>query len=217
MQLSNSFKTLVLVLSALITPSLVWAESQDYEEVSYEELLNELNTKQKNLHKESHSAFDGVRLHAGIGYINSFTNLSTNKKNFSRHANGIQLSIGMDLFSPEWFAEGLFKNYGVTESGSEELSMKDFDLKLGYTNKLEGVWDYSLSAGLSNRFLKFSDPSRGFDVNETSPSFIVSSGFSAQVYRRVSLGAEVSARTAMTNKTADKNSIDFAFRLNTSL
>lgn len=210
-----------MAFTLLSAPTLVQAANYDkdsgYEEVSYDDLLNELSAKKKTIVKTQTSSFDDVRLHAGIGYVNSFMNIATNKKNFNRHASGIQLSMGMDLFSPNWYAEGVFRNYGLTSSGNEELTMRELDLKLGYTNVLESIWSYSLSSGLSNRFMKFQDATRNIDVNDTTPSLIISTGFHAQVHKNLSLGAEVSARSAVISRTADKNSFDFAFRLNTSL
>ncbi|KHD87761.1 MAG: hypothetical protein OM95_12150 [Bdellovibrio sp. ArHS] len=219
MQISKALQFVLIAFSIFSTATLVQAApgSSDYEEVSYDQLLDELSAKKNVMAAKQTSSFDEVRLHAGIGYVNTFTNIATQNKNFNRHASGIQLSMGMDLFSPNWYSEGVFRNYGVTSSGAEELSLKEFDLKLGYTNKLESIWNYSLSAGLSNRFLRFTDATRNIDVDDTTPSLVISSGFAAQVHRNLSLGAEISARSAVVNRTADKNSFDFAFRLTTSL
>lgn len=219
MQIIKTIQFALVAFSLFSAPTLVQAApaNSEYEEVSYEDLLNELSAKKQKVTQSSSSSFDDVRLHAGIGYINSFTNISTHSQNFNRHANGIQLSLGMDLFSPNWYSEGVFKNYGVTSSGSEEFTLRELDLKIGYTNRLESIWSYSISSGLSNRFLRFSDTSKGISVDETTPSLIVSTGFMAQVHKHLSLGAEVSAHTSMVNRTSDKNSFDFAFRLNTSL
>lgn len=219
MQILKSIQFVLIAVSLFSSPTLVQAagSSSDYEEVSYDDLLNELSAKKNTLAKKQNSSLDDVRLHAGIGYANSFSNIAAQKQNFNRHVSGIQLSLGMDLFSPNWYSEGIFRNYGLTSSGNEELTLREFDLKIGYTNKLESIWNYTISSGLSNRFMSFSDPTRNIDVDSTTPSLVVSTGFVAQVHRNLSLGAEVSARTAMVNDTADKNSFDFAFRLNTSL
>lgn len=223
MQISKALQFVLIIFSFFVaqtfTPTLVQAadRKEDYKEVSYDDLLNELNAKKSNLTQKQSSSFDEIRLHAGIGYTNSFTNIVTQKQSFNRHATGIQLSMGMDLFSPNWYSEGVFKNFGLTSYGSEEMTLREFDLKLGYTNKLESIWNYSLSSGLSNRFMRFTDPSRNIDVDSTTPSLIISTGFNAQVHKNLSLGAEVSAHTAITSHTADKNSFDFAFRLTTSL
>lgn len=219
MHISKTIQFVLISLSLLTAPTLVQAadKAPDYEEVSYDDLLNELSAKKSHLNKNQNNSFDDVRLHAGVGYANSFMNIATQKQNFNRHASGIQLSLGMDLFSPNWYSEGVFRNYGLTSSGNEELTLREFDLKLGYTNKLESIWNYTISSGLSNRFLRFTDPTRNIDVDSTTPSLVISTGFNAQVHRNLSLGAEVSARTALVNDTADKNSFDFAFRINTSL
>lgn len=215
------YKAIQFTLALLLTvslPTLVQAASgSDYEEVSYDDLLNELSAKKQHLKNESHSAFDDIRLHAGIGFANAFTNISAGGQNFNRHASGIQLSMGMDLFNPHWYSEGVLRNYGVSSSGSEEFTLREVDLKIGYTNTLESIWSYTLSSGLSNRFLKFSDSSKNISVNDTTPSLVVSTGFMGQIHKNLSLGAEVSARSAVVNRTSDKNSFDFAFRLNTSL
>ncbi|MGZ3774841.1 MAG: hypothetical protein ACXVCY_12085 [Pseudobdellovibrionaceae bacterium] len=211
--------TLSLILFSPFWSTLVQAADHrgDYEEVSYDDLLNELNAKKSRLAQKETSSFDEIRLHAGIGYANSFTNIATQNQYFTRHATGIQLAVGMDLFSPNWYSEGIFKNYGVTTYGSEEMSLREFDLKLGYTNKLQSIWNYSISSGLSNRFLHFKDFSKNIDIDSTTPSLIVSTGFSAQVLKNVSLGTEVSVHSAIISQTADKNSFDFAFRLTTSM
>ena len=220
MNIRKTIKSVLVLLPLMSLPTMVQAaatSSDGYEEVSYDDLLNELSAKKRSMVKNQDSSFDDVRLHAGIGYVNGFTNISAANGNYNRHANGIQLSLGMDLFSPNWYTEGVFKNYGVTSSGSEEMTLRELDLKIGYTDKLESIWSYSISSGLSNRFLQFSDSAKNISVNDTTPSLIISTGVSAQVHKNLSIGAEVSGHTAMVNKTADKNSFDFAFRLSTSL
>ena len=195
------------------------SDRSDYQEVSYDDLVNELDARKSRIQVKSqnHSSFDDVKIHAGIGYVNSFSNISTQQQNLNRHTNGIQLSVGMDLFSKNWYSEGIFRNYGVTSSGSEELSLKDLDLRVGYRQNLERVWDYTLSAGLSNRFLNFSDPAKDISVNENTPSLVISTGVVGQVHKNLSLGAEVGARSALVSRTADKNSFDLILRLTTSL
>ncbi len=218
MHIIKTIQCALISAAFFLIPTLVQGApaGSEYEEVSYEDLLNELSAKKRSASRPSDS-LENVRLHAGIGYTNSFTNISANKQNYNRHTNGIQLSVGMDLFSPNWYSEGVFKNYGVSGTGNEELSLRELDLKIGYTNTLESIWSYTISSGLSNRFLRFTDSAQGVSVNETTPSLIISTGFNARIHKHISLGAEVSAHSAMVSSTADKNSFDFAFRLTTSL
>ena len=216
----NSVKVVWAILLSTLTSTIVWASSsqdsgKNYEELSYDDLLNELTSKKQKL-QESNST-ETPRLHAGIGYAHSFSNFATNGDKFSRHATGIQLSVGTDLISPEWYAEGIFRNYNSDPDGSENFSLRELEAKIGYTNLLQNVWHYSISTGISNRFLKFSDSSRGINVDESTPDLVVATGIFAQVHKNISFGGEVSARTSMVSHSADQNSFDFALRLNTSL
>lgn len=207
-------------------PTLVWADfsnspsasdNGDYKEVTYDDLVNELSAKKNAIAKPDHSPFDDVGLHAGVGYANSLTTMSTHGQTFTRDAGGVQISAGMDLFSPNWFAEGVFSNYGVNTAGNESMTLREFDLLMGYTEKWKGPWSYNISAGLANRFLTYSDSSRDISVNEVSPDFLISTGLRAQMTKNLSFGGDISAATAMIGSTADRNSFDFAFRMNLSL
>ena len=213
------FKALTTLLTVLTLPTFVQAAyGSDYEEVSYEQLLEELNTTQRTSVKaqQIRDEFDSVRIHAGIGLTNTFMNVISKDSSINEHSSGIQLSLGVDLFSPNWYSEGVFKNYGVSTKGTQELTLREFDLKVGYTNTLKSVWAYTLSTGLSNRFMKFKDSTKSISFNETTPSLIVSSGINAQIHKNLSLGVEFNAHSALV-ETADKNSLDFALRLTTSL
>lgn len=225
MTYKNSVKVLFTVVLAsafsLLTPTKVWASSarnsgSDYEEVSYDELLNELTSKKQKLQHDNNPV-ETPLMHIGVGYANSFSNISTNGENFSRHATGIQVNAGTDLVSSEWYAEGLFRNYASNTDGTENFSLRELEGKIGYTNLLQNVWHYTISTGVSNRFLTFTDAARHINVDESTPSLVISTGILAQVHKNLSIGAEMSGRTSMVNRSADQNSFDFAFRLNTSL
>ncbi len=221
MKAINSFKALVFVLALTAAPTLVEAqtssEGKDYQEVSYDDLLTELSSKKAAFKKQTPSPLDTVKIHAGLGYVNSFSNFRVNNENMSRYQNGMQLSLGIDLFSPDWFSEGVFRNYGVTTDGSEDISLKEFDLRLGFKNPIRSIWSYSLATGLANRFLKITDSSRGISTDDTTPSMMMSGGFYANPTKNISFGIELNARTPFVSSTADKNSYDFALRITTSL
>jgi hypothetical protein len=214
MTVPKLFKFVFASAVLALTPALVQAASSSYEEVSYDDLVQELSQKSKT--RSTEVAAPMPTLHAGIGYANTFTNIAAGGRSYNRYANGLQLSLGSELFAPEFYTEGIFRNYG-SPNAAEDFSIRELDLNLGYKNKLEGIWKYTISTGLSNRFLKFEDPSNKVSVDDTTPSFVVSSGFLAQVHKRLSFGGEISLRQAIISKTADKNSVDFAFRITTSL
>lgn len=222
MQKINSKRALILAASLFFTSTLVQASyessesSKGYQEVSYEDLLNEISAKKKSLQNERKGQNQN-RLQAGVGYANSFTNIHASGQSYNHHATGIQLSLGMNLSSPNWFSEGVFRNYAQSNSGSEDFSLRELDLKIGYKSKLESIWSYTVSSGLSSRFLHFSDGAKSISVDSTTPALVISTGIMGQIHRNLSLGAEVGARSTLVNSSADKNSFDFALRLTTSL
>lgn len=218
---SSLFTALAVALLSTVVPTLVQAsepkDSRDYQEVTYDDLLNELSSKQKQQTANGYSPFDQVMIHAGLGYISSFSNYQANNQNFSRFQTGLQLSLGIDLFSPNWYSEGVFRNYGVSSQGDETINLKEFDLKVGYKAPLSGVWSYTLATGLANRFLTIQDPSRDIHVDSTTPSLLVSGGVYLNPNRNVAIGVETSAHSALVSRTADKDSFDFALRVITSM
>lgn len=211
----KSVVALILGAALLSQPTKVLAK--DYEEVSYDELVNELHRKTTRQRNPLKNDLDDVRILAGIGFVTGFTNISAQNRNFNRNASGIQLALGIELFSPNWYSEGVFRNFGSTTTHNEELNLKDIDLKVGFKSDIEKFYSYNIAAGLSNRFMKFSADHGSISVDTVTPSMVVASGIQAHIHRNVSLGVEVSARTSLVNDSSDKNSFDFAFRLNTSL
>lgn len=213
----NKFKSVAAVLVGsllLTTPTIVLAA--EYEEVSYDELVTELHNKTRAQKTSIRDDFDDVRILAGIGFVTGFTNISTAQQNFTRSASGIQLALGMELFSPNWYSEGVFKNFGTQNNGDEELSLRDIDLKIGFKSDVQRSYSYNIAAGISNRFMTFS---KGLHISakETTPAMMIASGLQAHIHKNISVGVELSARSSFVNSSADKNSVDLAFRLNTSL
>ncbi|MFM6928363.1 MAG: hypothetical protein ACKOX6_07855 [Bdellovibrio sp.] len=104
----NKFKSIQFALITLMTFStstMVQAASgKDYEEVSYEDLVGELSRKKDSLTQSQNSA-NAPKTHIGIGYANSFSNISANGQNFNRYSSGVQLSYGMDMGSPRWYTD----------------------------------------------------------------------------------------------------------------
>lgn len=207
-----------LVTSLLIaTPTMVLAfANSDYDEVGYEDLVSELSAKRQKLQQQYSPAGNPLR-HLGIGFANSFSTVTSRRNSSSFHTSGIQLSVGTDLVSPEWYAEGIFRNYSPYSNLSEEGSLRELEGKIGYTNSLENIWHYAIGAGISDRFLKYSNSLKNISVDESAPSLVISTSIFAQVHKNLSVGAEVSGRTSMINTAAEQNSFDFALRLNTSL
>lgn len=190
------------------------SDNVDYQEVSYDDLVSELsqqNAKQSALMNRGNESHD-LKIHAGIGYATSFSSFRLNDSASQKFLSGIQLSLGIDLFSQNLYSEITFKNYGVDSKGNESLSVKQLDLKLGYQDRLaSGPWGYRLGAGISNRFMKYSNPTRS--LNETIPALSINAGLDTYLNRALVLGLEFAGRTALTEQVYDRGSLDMTIRM----
>ena len=96
-----SATTILFALMAL-SPTLVLAAGEP-QEVSYDDLVNELNRKKSTFRSNAEaSPFDTIKIHAGLGLITSANDISAGSSSGTKYQNGFQLSLGIDLFSPEW-------------------------------------------------------------------------------------------------------------------
>lgn len=190
---------------------------EDYREITYDQLLSELNQKKAKISGYRTRSLETMGFHAGIGYVNSFANYNIRNDSIYRFQNGVSLSAGVDMGSPQWYAEAQFKNYGITNSGSDEILLRELDLGIGYRERIGSPWLFSLSAGLANRFFEYHDWGTGFSTGETTPSLYVSSGLMAEINSTINVGFEVGARSAFLTRSSDQKSLDISFRIGSNL
>jgi hypothetical protein len=203
---------------ATMLSTLVCKAASDYEEVGYEDLVRQISAKKKSYEtKPEVQPFDQVMIHAGLGYVNSFSEMVVNNRNVQRYQNGMELSVGVDLFSDQWFAESSFRNFGVTNYGSEELILKELDLKIGYKNHLQKPFMFRIEGGLANRYLHISDSVQNYGADDTTPMLMGQAGLAAQLSPNISLGLDFSAKSTLVTHTADKSAFDFTFGIKASL
>lgn len=188
---------------------------EEYVEVSYDELLDQLQKRQKQYQYPKVSAFDKAKIRAGIGLVNNFSTFNLNNTTQQRQQNGMQLSLGMDLFSRNWYAESLFKNYGITSYSNEEINLKEWDLRIGHLNYFTTNFGYTISSGISNRYFKYSHRNLNIDQNFETPFWTLSSSAFIQATSYVTFGLELNIKTALIDRTQDKSATDFAFRMDT--
>jgi hypothetical protein len=187
--------------------------NSDTEEIGYDELINRINTKRAAVTKSDTRSFDNLSIHAGFGLLSAMNDVKINNKDSYRYQNGFLLALGIDLFSENFYAEGELRNFGQTTSGSETRSLRELDLKLCFKNDLVNRTGFHLGAGLGTRYMKLSDPLAKRNIEDTTPSFLLSGGIDSYLNKNLSLGFEVSWKTAMITNTIDKNSLDLGIRL----
>jgi hypothetical protein len=210
-------KILLFILIALTTnlSGTTKVHAAEYEEVTYEDLVNRLNKKKVSIENSSgHHPMDDILIHAGAGLVTSVTSIKINDQNFTRQQNGFQLSMGIDLFSDQWAAEGTILNFGTENSGSETRSLHEVQMKVIYRNKMNAQMGVRVGGGFSTRTLKISDPVAGLYINDTTPAWAGSLGLDSYLTKSFSIGADLSLKSAMIATTTDKSSVDFTIRLN---
>lgn len=211
---SAIFATLILQSS----PTMVWAYGnlkEGYQEVTYEELVSELNTKKSSVERRQRAPNNEISL--GVGYVHSMTQLNIRRNTTERSQNGLQISGSMHLDSPNLYAEGILRNFSGSSLSQEDLQILQMDGRLGFSNSIAALWKYNLFAGFSGRLIQASNATQGYTVNEFTPSITAGAGAMAEIHKNIRLGFEVGGRTSILGKNMDKNSVDFALRLDTSL
>lgn len=208
--------TSLFSISLHLAPTKVWAaSSDDVKEVSYDELVTELARKRNAYKNPTTNPLDTIKIHAGLGLITSANKINTPNGSSTKSQNGFQLSLGIDLLSPEWAVEAALRNFGLATSGSESRTLREFDLKMMNRGPLSNSVGYRLGAGIGTRYLKVEDSSNNISINETTPTGLFFGGFDAFASKSMSLGLEAGFRTALTNTSSDKGSMDVMVRLDT--
>ncbi|HEY8269628.1 MAG TPA: hypothetical protein VIG33_01965 [Pseudobdellovibrionaceae bacterium] len=198
--------------------TMVWATGnlgESYQEVTYDELVNELNTKKSTVESKKKATINEI--HLGVGYVHSYTQLNVNRKNTERFQNGLQLSASMNLDSPNLYTEGVFRNFSGSTISQEDLQILQIDGRLGYLNALTAPWKFNLFTGFSGRLIQGNNPVQYYSINEFTPSFTTGLGILAEIHKNIRLGFEVGGRTSILGKNTERNSVDFALHLDTSL
>lgn len=243
---------IILFLSAL--PTLVEAQSDDYDEVNFDSLVNELSRPQtRSVYHARPSTLDDVEIYSGLGMITSALNIhqtyshpifkrkkvedpngsiqgddgktyreevtseidkwESRERQLNPTNKGIQVSLGIDLFSHNWKAEGTLRNYDDQRIDSCNVSLKEFDLKLIYQDSLTNSLHLFGGGGIAARYLDIQDELYGLKYEYSTPSSIFFLGGSTRITRMMNLGVEFSRRAAMISDTADREAFDMTIRL----
>lgn len=216
-------RSLPLILAFGLACATFWvavpssAVEEGYEELSYQDLVDQLRQKKKKISvvPQAH-ALDQIALHASLGLATSLNTYHINNRSLTRGLNGFQISVGIDLFSPEWMAELALRNYGTRQSGTESQSQREVDLKVLHKGSLGQKMGYRAGTGLSTRYIRFSDPALDINLSQESPNLLLVGGLDSYLNDQVNLGAELSLRSALIDQALDRNSMDLMVRLETS-
>lgn len=200
------------ILLFLSAPKQAFTQTFETEEYSYEELLDKIKTKQKKYVKRTAaSPWDQIYLYPAFALIQSYTKISNDiSPNF--YHSGMQISLGMDLFSEHWYSETAFRNFGASKSDSRELFLKELDFKIGHKNNITGAIEYRFSLGVSTRTIRLSDELAGFHQESKNPALISGIGLLSSLPNSpLLLGLELNYRSLMVANEFDKGSMGLNF------
>ncbi len=205
-------KNPILILILLVSTN-VWAQYDEQEyEADYEELLSELSTTEAPV-SEFEDPFSEVKIHFGVAFVNSVFSLKTpDGGSLQASQSGFQANLGIDLLSENWIAEGVIRSYNQTEYKEGTLSANEFDLRVLYVNPFSATWKMHFGTGIGARTLKI-DWENSANKTYQSPTSIFLIGINTYITNSVSLGAEIAARTPMTDETPDDTAMEMSLRL----
>ena len=175
-----------------------------------QEATNRLATKKAT---QSTDPFSNVWMHGGFGWATSYESLSDARgRELQLNHKGIQASLGIDLFSPNWEAEGSALSMGDATDRDDTVSLKEFDLKLFYKNRLTNTAKFRVGGGVSGRYMnvRMND---GTSLDYTTPAAVATVGLDLFVNRQFSFGVDTSFRNSLIADTVDHTSLDAVFRM----
>jgi len=213
---------LSLVLFAILITAVVQVPSpevlgQEYEEISYDELVQRLSRKKSRMINDQQGAsiLDDILIHAGFALLSSDITYNFAGSERQGRLTGFQFSFGIDLFNPHWAAVSYIRNLGGATSNSQEIkSNREFDILLIYKNfGNSNTPGFHFGGGFGQRFLSAAEA--GHSLEETTPLMILLSGLDYHFNRNFSFGAELGLRTSLMNESKDKSSFDFTIKMDT--
>src|SRR5690606_29781344 len=100
------FKTLVLALGATLITTPSWSQS------GYDQIIDDLTSRKSttSTRLNNQNLLSDVKIYLGAGWVNSFFQPADSKTKDVIWHSGVMLSLGIDLFSRHWVAEGSIKN-----------------------------------------------------------------------------------------------------------
>lgn len=182
--------------------------STESDEVTYDELVQKLAQRSRLQQRPARSAVDSLWIHTSLGVTSSWTTLRTDKGNLREDLQGMQLSLGIDLFHPDWIAEGSLRN--LSAGGPRARTLRELDLRLIYRLPSPTMFRARFAAGLSQRQLRFETDTQ--DIQETTPAWILSAGAELVLSKEFSLLLEPSYRNPMITNARDRGALDATIR-----
>lgn len=220
----NWFRAAAFGLSLVIAaPCFAQSMDDDEDVVGYDVIVNNLNrqvstsdattTKARQPKPTAEDPFENVWMHAGAGYVQVVQSIALpDGATAYLNQKGVQASLGIDLFSPNWSAEGTVRSFNDNDDKTTQVSLKEFELKMFFKDRFTRAVGYHVGGGISGRYMTLAAAGQA-TVDYTTPSTVGTVGIDLFLTDRFSVGADVSGRSAMISDTLDRGSLDGTLRL----
>ena len=207
---AKSLALIIVLATGLVllqsSPAFAHAQYDGYEAI-VRNLMGESTTAKAPTEPED--PFANVHFHIAVGAVASYLNLAPTP-NLSSGANlhGVEVDLGIDLFSPYWQAVGTLTSFVTDYERQTQLAMKEFGLLVQHKIPLEGTLSLILGAGLTARYLTLSGyVPRGVNSDNTTPASQFDGGVDFGITPGLGVILSASYEAALV-RTADAGSIN---------
>lgn len=207
-----TYLKLFTVAALVLFASTGFSYEEDYNDYeSYDSIVGDLRSK-TSYSPDRVLDIDSLKLHAGFGFNNSIVNLRPMGDNPSRITlQGFQLSLGVDMFSPNFITEVGLINYNSVAKEDYSYKMREFDLKTYYRHHANRIIAIRGGIGLGVRYMDINSPTTSAEY--TTPVSQILLGGEAKLGKQLSFVSELSYKNAMTSSSPETSSIDLTFRV----
>jgi hypothetical protein len=210
-------KTKIAAISCLLVLATGLSANADNEEfVDFESIVNGLEGSTR-AELETGDPFDNVMIHAGAGVVAEYARVRISDQPLATGLlNGFEGRFGIDLFSPNWQAQGAIRSFSSARiSSTAKASLTEFDLSIVHRNFLNRRMSMVFSGGVASRYLRIS--SLQSTRNYSTPASLIGTGITAHFTDKVGLTVEASWRRAFIDDTADRSGLMASLTLETQL
>jgi hypothetical protein len=201
---------LAVVLCFIAQNVFAYDQEENYED--YDSIVGDLSSRTSNNNNGDILNLDAMKLHAGFGFTNTLIDLRSTPNGPSKITlQGFQLSMGLDLFSPNVITEVGLINYNSETKDSYTYDMKEFDIKTYYRYHLNRIIALRGGIGLGIRDMDVDSPAGS--ASYTDPVSQILLGGEAKLGRSLSFLSELSYKNSLTGGTPERGAMDLIFRV----
>lgn len=201
-------------LALVMGSTNVLADDEDESYKGFDSIVSELRASSEEPVVADNSEWEEVALHAGAGIVTSYINItSPDGESGAGIMKGLEVHFGANLFSKRARAEMLFRNYAAeTLTSMLSADLREFELRFVYLPVLRDKMRMRLGGGFSARYMDLDSRGQGYSRSTPATSLLV--GFDRRITPTVTIGPDVSYRSAIISETFDKMAWDASLNLN---